>query len=147
MDKYRHKYNKYKYKYLKLKKLKGGNNQKSFETYEGMIVPYHEEYIENIPDSLITYDPSKPSNKILVINNIEAFDLFTKYYAKDIFEKKIMYVRWDRVAKNFLGFYIDRSNKSLYLQRYDMHNYKDKDIFQSWWSREYHNVNVIVFDK
>jgi len=146
-----YKYIKYKNKYLKLKRemVSGLNNKikSNFDTYDGYKVPYHEEYIENIPDFLITKDPSKSSNKILVIDNIDSFDTFTKFYTKAAFDKKFMYVNWERVAQNFMGIYIDRSNKSLYLQRYEMHNYKDKDIFESWWKRELNNVNVIIFDK
>lgn len=149
----KYKYDKYKTKYLKLRRevenilQEDKKVKKSFETYEGNIVPYHEEYIENIPDSLITKDPAKPSNKVLIIDNVNSFDVFTKLYAKEVYSKKFMYVRWEQVAQNFLGFYINCDNKDLYLTRYEMINYKDKDMFDSWWKREYDNVNVVIFDK
>lgn len=153
-DEYEYKYNKYKNKYIKLRreieeKLQNTKKiKKTFETYDGYRIPYHEEYIENIPETLITKNPAKRSNKILVIDTVEAFDTFTKLYAKEVFDKKYMYVRWERVAQNFMGFYINRNNKTLYLERYDIHNYKDKDMFDSWWRKELSNeVNVIIFDK
>lgn len=158
---YKHKYEKYKIKYIKLRNEMNQDNfgepkeldllghpriKGTLVTYEGYRIPYHEELIESIPESLITKDPSKPSNKILVIDNIDSFDTFTKLYCKDVFDKKFMYVRWDRVASKFMGFYLDRSKKDLYLLRQDMHNYKDREMFDSWW-RNYDVLNVIVFDK
>lgn len=152
---YESKYKKYKTKYFVLQKqnkekssnLSGGSKKikGTIMTYEGYRVFYHEEFIENIPEFLITKDPSKPNNKILVIDNINSFDIFTKLYAKEVFDKKYMYVKWNNVAKNFLGFYIDRSNKDLYLICHDLHNYKDKDVFKSWWF-DYDQQNVIIFD-
>jgi hypothetical protein len=153
---YEHKYKKYKTKYLELrrnaniKELDSLGNPRIkgvLETYDGYRVPYHEELIESVPESLITKDPAgKSQNKILVIDNINSFDIFTKLYAKEVFDKKYMYVRWERVASKFMGFYIDRSNKELYLLRHDMHNYKDREMFDSWWLN-YDILNVVMFDK
>lgn len=154
----RHRYYKYKAKYLELRnklnlnlsRQKSDKIMKTFETHDGYRVPYHEEYLENISPELIINDPTKGSlnfDKILIINTVEAFDIFTKLYCKEVFDQKYMYVRWEHVAKNFRGFYIDRNNKELYLERYDMCNYKDKDMFDSWWSKEFDNTNVVIFDK
>lgn len=96
-------------------------------------------------------NPNK--EKILKIKTIADFDTFTSEYGDlypyklnvgDTIENKyFLFIKWDKVAAEYKGFYI---NEGLASDRFNMAYFKD-NLYDSWWSNEYmvSNANVVIF--
>jgi hypothetical protein len=141
------KYQKYKNKYIQLKRQQ---KEKHYVTDQGIYIYYNEINFEDLSPSDITFDPTKNAkDKVLVINDVSAFDQFTKLYCDANFEQRYVFIKWDKVMCNYRGFYLNQDNALLKLMAYDMYNYKDRHMFTSWWSKEYANITskVIIFNK
>jgi len=88
-----------------------------------------------------TNDTRKPNkDKIMYINDRDTFDWFTFKYG--MYDKYHMYIAWDRVANDYKGFYLNRKNKSLYLDRYEIARKGSQGKFRmkSWWAHEYEKM-------
>ena len=117
MMNYKQKYYKYKSKYIRLKHLQSGGdvigtyslnneNYKSVRTKMGKIYSYYEKSIGQIPKDQQTNDLRKPDkSKILVIDSIKIFDIFTGKYG-DLIDDEL-YIKWDKVREDYKGFYIN----------------------------------------
>ena len=85
--------------------------------------------------------------KIFCINDINTFDIFTKKYSEAYMDpEKDYYLRinWDRVSKDFKGFYLD-NNTILRLSRNEYAPFgKDKRGI-SWMPLEKISMNVMMF--
>lgn len=142
------KYEKYKYKYNNLKNKLLEPKEKYFTTAQGYTIYYHEIYPESLTPDDITHDPSSPNkDKILVINDVTSFDTFTKIFGDANFNGQFMFIKWEKVANNFCGFYLNQDDKIFKLISYYSYNYKNKHLFTSWWSNEYFSSKVIIFHK
>lgn len=164
MDKYISEYKKYKTKYLEQKDIMSGSakiigsysepgkedRRLVMVTDDNVYVSYVIKSIDKYKDSDFTTDTKKPQpNKIFIINNIDTFDNFTKKYGKISFNRKHIFIQWYRVANDYKGFYLDKSNVDLVLRR------KSNVIFgplerkyKSWYLFEYNNISgVMVFKK
>lgn len=170
---YKYKYLKYKHKYIALKKQQHGGARdhniykqngilyKKFRTNEGKYVSYTEKEPSRLDDYGITNDLKPDSNKILIIDNIQTFDGFTtKYGDHDFFENDIK-IKWDRVANDFAGFYVDPKLKYDRYALAPVKKYKpnywqgsSRNVFKvyrpdSWWKNEYEDLasGVMIFRK
>lgn len=100
-----------------------------------------------IPESSLTYNiNSQDKNRILILDNIDDFDLFTNKYG-DLYKiKKIIFINWDKVALDYKGFGIDESiNKNLFNKRFYQANFKNIK-YTSWWQNEW-TFDVVIFKK
>lgn len=163
---YKRKYNKYKRLYLDLKRnnpAKGGANivgyfemdgQKylSLKTEEGKYVSFYKESITNIDDNDKTRNLHKPQkDKILVIDSLYLFDYFTNKYGSKTqasfeggqYEEPQIYINWEKVAKDYKGFYLDGKDE-LKMLRYGNALFK-RNRFKSWWYYEYPYHEVLIF--
>lgn len=88
-----------------------------------------------------TTDTRKPNkDKILYINDRDTFDWFTLKYG--LYGDDYLYIEWDRVAKDYGGFYLNRNNQELKKDRYAWSRKGSKGPFRviSWWSKEYESM-------
>lgn len=160
MDNYSQEYQKYKSRYLQQKqigssKIIGSYSEPGKEdrrlvmvTDDNVYVSYVIKSIDKYNSSQITSDLKKPNkNKILIIQDIDTFDNFTKKYGQISFNRKHIYIQWYRVANDYKGFYLDKSNVDLALRRKSKLNYGPFDkSFNSWYAVEYSGITgVMVF--
>lgn len=163
MNKY--KYMKYKSKYNRIKQLlsEGGLSEggfpdgfyykddktkqyKVFKTDDKKFISYYQEMASSIDPDEFTTDMKKPDKeKILLIDSIDTFDEFTNRYGNVTENGKSVYIQWDRVAKNYKGFYLNLENTDLFINRHEHTTYK-KNRIQSWWLYEYTMRGVLIFD-
>lgn len=87
----------------------------------------------------IKFSDEGDKNKILMIDNMDAFDEFTEKYG--IPTDKSMYIKWDKVAKKYRGFYLATSALG---ERELTIPYKGK-TYDSWVHNDYNYADVIVF--
>lgn len=156
MEKYVYKYHKYKAKYNNLKKkLIGGNPIGTFDynnhkyisaiSHNDRTYSYYEVNPNLINPNDYTKDVKPNITKILRINDMDTFDMFTNRYAVMYPDGDKFYLRinWDRVSKDFKGFYLDNNNM-LKLNRYSYTFYKNKRV-TSWMSIEKIPLSVMMF--
>ncbi len=161
---YKSKYYKYKAKYMKLlNELEDGvyssgffrkdNEQyRVFRTDENKIFSFKEVSIEDVDKSEFTTEVKRPKRgKILYIDSLKTFDEFTNKYGQPgkvdyLFHH--IYIQWDRVAKRYKGFYLNKDNKELYMQRHAKALLRKKFRLNSWWPREYEKMThrVMIFE-
>lgn len=155
MSDYKHKYLKYKSKYLHLKQEGRGvvgfyrdckNKQiQSLRTDEGHYVSFVIKPLGHFKQKDFTNDTKKPHpNQILKVDTINVFDWFTKKYGGYTKTRKFLYIKWEKVAKDYKGFYLDRENKDLLLRRQSK-AMLGKFFVKSWWENEYDFIGVMVF--
>jgi hypothetical protein len=133
--------------------MKGGNfdlgyymldnkKYKTRRTINKKLYSYYEIPFRNLSKDDTTYIVRPNREKVLVIDSIKAFDIFTnKYVGIDSYDQ--LYIKWDLVRDDFKGFYID-SNEKLEHNRKSYLIYR-KERYRSWWSREYYHKDVIMF--
>ncbi|XWV26876.1 hypothetical protein QJ857_gp0174 [Tupanvirus soda lake] len=98
--------------------------------------------IKNVPLKNITTNPiKKNTDKILLIDSIESFDIFTEIYG--YIDNKEILIKWDSVAKDFKGFKLGY-NDELFEYRFYYCYYKNKQYY-SWWDSEYYFNDPIIF--
>ncbi len=162
---YYNKYKKYKQKYLELKQLKqvhqfGGSqhNIVHYNTKANNYISYYMELYGAINKDDFTTDMRKPDKtKILLINSDFLFDIFTNkyggitpyynpYYEYPDINQHSIYINWDKVAKDYKGFYLEHTDNKLSLLRKSYASY-NKIRLTSWWLNEYERfgTGVIIF--
>ena len=94
-------------------------------------------------ESELTTNPLIPNkNKLLYIDTVENFDSFTnKYGFIDDKYFAIIYIRWDLVAKDFMGFGL---NHKLFGDRFFECQFRGKEYI-SWWDAEYYYDDFNLF--
>lgn len=161
---YEQKYIKYKLKYLQLKHIQHNNVQhggfapaglyewkdkmiKSTRTLEDKYFSFYEKSPIYLQDKDKTTELKPDKTKVLVVDSIDTFDAFTNKYCSLIYtdDDAILYVKWDKVARDFMGFYLIRS-PDLKLARYSNAMFKGKRCI-SWWKHEYSLINVMIFSE
>ncbi len=166
--KYKEKYHKAKKEYLELKKhlldininMKGGALSdgtfkengflyKVYRTEDNNRFTFREVPFREIEKNRLTSNTRKPDkNKIMFIDDIETFDWFTLKYG--MYDQWHMYISWDRVAKDYGGFYLNRNNDELKKHRYARARKGSEGKFrmESWWAAEYKRMpyDVMIFD-
>jgi hypothetical protein len=126
--------------------FKNGIPYKTIQTYEMNYVSYYEKAFANMDQSDFTTDLRKPNrDKILFINNTNTFDQFTNKYGFYESDLETCYIKWDRVANDYRGVYLDQTNNVLQIERRQYVFYKMYRL-NSWWE-DYDIVNVAIFDK
>lgn len=86
-----------------------------------------------------------PSNKILLIDDLKTFDIFTNKYGILNEKNKLIMMNWDRIAKDYIGFYIDKEN-DFFNDRYTM-AFLNGSQYKSWWNAGDIEAGVIyMFD-
>lgn len=161
MSKYKQKYINYKIKYLKLKKEVNtllnseykygigkfemdGINYKSLKTDDGKFFSYYDKSIGELKEYQKTKNlKKKDPTKVLIIDDINLFDIFTNKYGK-LNRNKIIYIQWDKVSEDYGGFYLE-SNNDLRQARH-LFAVLNKQRYQSWWKYEYKYSTVMVFN-
>lgn len=149
MSFYRKNYEKYKRRYINEKYVIGnvGNNFQDIGRYglaRGKPVNSF-----NIKKDIITYQDSledkESNNKVLKIDNLDDFDLFTQKYGKLVKfnDGKILIIRWDKVKEDFAGIFI---NNGLNADRYESALFNGK-IYKSWWINDMRDNNIFIFEK
>jgi len=157
-------YRKYKNKYLNLKNqyasttiglyTKKNKNYATIMTNNGRLVSFTQNNSSILTPENITKNAFKPSlNKILVIDSVYQFDIFTNKYGSvklnGLFnrgqDESQIFINWDRVAMDYSGFFLD-SNNDLRLARYSTAVYGASRL-ASWWKYEYKYYDVLIFDK
>jgi len=151
------KYKQYKAKYLKLKKffesgsITGSYYQDNkkynvFKTDENKYISYQPYFISSINKYITTKNLKRPQpDKILIIDSVNNFDHFTNKYGDIDFNNDHIYIKWDNVAKDYKGFYLDKTNKNLIILRHHYAYFKKYRLL-SWWDYEHDNINqVMVF--
>lgn len=117
----------------------------------GLIRGRQQEKYQVGDDDFVSINEEPNNNKILMVNNIDDFDEFTYRYGglakyadvdKEYGDEAILYIKWNKVAKNYKGFYLDVGIAD---KRQQQAFYKDKG-YKSWWSREYPFENIIMFE-
>lgn len=76
---------------------------------------------------------SPDKDKILHIKKLDPFDDFTEKYGKLIKDQNLVLIRWDKVAKDFKGFYI---NPGLKEERFENAFFKG-ETYSSWWQNDF----------
>lgn len=140
MNRYLH----YKNRYLELKSEQILKSKKPnvLKTDEGNFISYTVQTVNSIKEEDFTEDVRKPNrDKILKINSVSTFDLFTKKYGGYNKIYKHLYIKWDSVRKDYKGFYLNKSNINLKLRREDKAMLATFQV-GSWWSNEYNEFNV-----
>lgn len=88
---------------------------------------------------------SVDKNKILIINDINSFDIFTEKYGKMHKEDKKVHIQWSTVASHYKGIYIESSAIG---SRDDIMPYKNKTTVENWLDYDYGFLDkVIIFVK
>ena len=82
------------------------------------------------PKNKFIFSNSKNSQKILCINSLNEFDKFTNEYGEITKENNIRII-WSNVQRDYAGFYIDKDNEKIYVNRYAKAFYEDKR-YTSW---------------
>jgi hypothetical protein len=133
---------------------KGRDNYRTILTDSGLSVSFKEVSIGDIPtDKIIRNVMKRNRKKVLVIETIHQFDIFTNKYgsvrmnglfSKVPFETPI-YINWDRVSMDYKGFYLNPTNE-LRMERYS-HALLGAARLKSWWQYEYNYSDVIIFNK
>lgn len=156
---YEQKYHKYKSKYNKLKENSfaigyfnnDGKHYKTYKTDNGNIFSFNEVSLNKLNNYETTNNSIiRRKDKILFIDTIKDFDIFTKKYG---LPKKVgnqfhhVFIQWDKVSENFKGFYLNGDNKELYIERHDNIMFKNKFMLKSWWSMDYDKItkNIMLF--
>lgn len=156
-DPYYKKYIKYKTKYINLKRinLKGGAIT-SMKTEENEYVSYEQVPYSSINKDMFTTDMKIPHpDKILLINSSFLFDIFTnkygdlypyfnKYFEGPDVQIHRIFIKWNKVATDYKGFYLDTSDEMLRLLRMD-YAYINNMRMPSWWLDNYNFTGVLLF--
>jgi hypothetical protein len=119
---------------------------KVWETNDHYSFTFREVPLREIDESKFTTDLRKPDkNKIIYIDDPLIFDFFTKKYAK--YDTWNLIISWNKVSKDYGGFYLNRNNKKLFEERYGKARKGDYRM-NSWWIAEYDKMphNVMIFD-
>src|SRR5690606_10013987 len=97
----------------------------SLNTENNKYVSYITKPVLSIPkDEFTTVLKTPQRDKILLIHSVENFDHFTNKYGDINFNQTYIFINWDRVAKDYKGFYLDQDSRELYLRRHSMAVYK-----------------------
>ncbi len=110
-------------------------------------------------NDFVTINNKPNEDKILRIDNLDAFDEFTERYGAlgsndEDEDNEFIYIKWNKVKDDYKGFYL---NTGLSSERYSTAVYKD-NTYISWWEHEYmirlpeQNIHdeidgVVVFEK
>lgn len=119
-------------------------NYLTFETDAGNYVSLYEIPKESIKEKEFTKEVKRRNKeRILMIDTIPLFDHFTNKYG-DLNDNDTIYIHWDKVARDYKGFYLDKMNTELSILRSGTAIYKRRR-YMSWWDYEYDFYNVIKF--
>lgn len=118
-------------------------DMKSIRTNDGQYISYYTVPIDTLQEDEFTINVMKPQpDKILKIDNTETFDIFTNKYGNIENQQDYIFIKWNQVAHDYKGFYINKDNVGLYLSKHAFTNYK-KWILKSWWSYEYDSFDIL----
>lgn len=140
-----------KYRLLYLQESKRYPPIQYYTTNDGNHMSYYIDSIDNYKESDFIYPSTTlaPSlDKIVFINSIEAFDKFTTKYGKYDKENDEIFIQWDIVKNRFKGFYLDKTNTDLKIQRYPTLPFGKGDRIKyvgSWYSELIPIHGVIIF--
>ena len=99
-------------------------------------------FSKEIKPNQLSYDPSIPNQtKILYIDTVENFDLFTNIYG--YIDRSLLLIKWEEVAKNFKGFGL---NPELFGERFFECPFHGK-VEYSWWDNDYYQDGFNRFIK
>lgn len=109
------------------------------EPFKGYIV---DNFAIDIKDFASIFEPIT-HDKILVINDVKSFDIFTKRYGKLSQSNGELFIsiKWDLVSHDYDGIYIEEDNflrKNRYAKAYF-----DEKIYNSWWKRSDFVFNMV----
>lgn len=162
-------YKKNKLKYLILKKRLKVNNitsnskiialaKKDKQNYRVLITEagntyyfYEKSFGEFNKDELTKDLRFKNINKILVIDSIDQFDIFTNKYGSlkvytsghSDYKNGQIFINWNKVSNDYKGFYLDYNNE-LKMRRYTKAPF-GSSLYNSWWQYEYRYYDAIIF--
>lgn len=157
MDRLSTEYKKYKQLYLQQKgaaRIIGSYSDPGKEDRRLVMVTDDNVYVSYVIKSIDKYhgkttsDLKKPNkNKIFVIKDIDTFDNFTKKYGKISYSRKHIFIQWYRVANDYKGFYLDKSNVDLALRRKSRLVFGPfEKTYNSWYAVEHSNITgTMVF--
>jgi hypothetical protein len=118
--------------------LFGKARGKSFKKYKFTDVDF----------TTINKKPNK--DKILLIDNVDDFDIFTDKYGslekyededKEYGEQTVLYINWDNVANDYKGIFLDDGIKA---DRFTKAYYKG-ETYSSWWESSFDFEDVLIF--
>jgi hypothetical protein len=99
--------------------------------------------IEEFDSDVFTTINRLNKNKILALKNQNDFDKFTNKYGSK--KKKKVFIKWDKVQKDFKGVYI---TKSVLGDRSDTIPYQDRTTTDNWLYYDYNMLDdVVIFHK
>ena len=84
---------------------KNNEQYQVFKTDEKKYMSFKEVSHTSIDINEFTTDLKPNRDKILLINDDFTFDNFTKKYGQLTKDLQYIYIQWDRVARDFKGFY------------------------------------------
>lgn len=135
---YKKRYFEYRQRYFNLKRELGKNvyDQDKFE-FLGVFVtiPIQKKEFIDFDESNFIYEAISPNiDKILYLDNIKQFDIFTNKYGE--INKDFIYINWDDVSKDFKGIGLNIDSNNELFKRFGTAIYKGNE-YNSWWELEY----------
>jgi len=109
-------------------KLKSVDSKKITKPFNGKII---DPYLVD-EDQIVSIRALVPSNKILLIDDLKTFDILTNKYGIVNDKNKVIMMNWDKMGKDYKGFYIDKEN-DFFNNRYAMAFFNGVQ-YKSWWS-------------
>ncbi len=108
--------------------------------------PFHAKVIDSYAfdeDDFVKINDAVPNNKVLLIDDVKSFDIFTNKYGKVAKKKKMEYIdiNWHNVKKDYEGILIDKDSL-IKLDRYEI-AFMRGNRYQSWWEMNQIEQGVI----